>query len=380
MGSETTSVSEIQFVDLRSEYAELRERILPAIERVLQRAAFIMGEEVELFEKAFAAYCGTRHAVGVANGTDALILTLKGAGLRPRDEVVLPVSTFIATAEAVVHCGARPVFVDIDPRTHHLSPSAAAKKITPRTRMIVPVHLYGQPVGMEPLLALAAKHNLTVIEDAAQAHGSTYRTGKAGSLGRAGCFSFYPSKNLGCYGDGGAIVTSDDALAETLRKLREHGGLKKYQHDLVGYNSRLDTVQAAILGVKLEFLDEWNEKRRRSAQLYNELLSDVPGVEIPGESEGVRHIYHLYVIQVQGELRGELQADLRARGIQTGIHYPFPLHLTPAFAFLGHRKGDFPAAEGVSDRVLSLPMHPYLQPSQVEYVAAQIADFMKRRA
>ena len=370
--------TEIGFVDLKSEFREIQEPVMRNLERVLQQAAFIMGGNVSAFEQAFASYSGVKHAIGVANGTDALTLALKATGLQPGDEALVPVNTFIATAEAVVHCGARPVFVDMDPRTYHLDFEQAVNKITPRTKVVLPVHLYGQPVDMDRVMKFAWDYGLTVVEDAAQAHGAQYKKKKTGSFGLAGCFSFYPSKNLGCYGDGGAIVTNDDGLAMKLRKLREHGGIRKYQHDLVGYNSRLDTVQAAVLQIKLRHLDEWNRRRREFARLYGQLLADVPGVLPPQESNDVSHVYHLYVIQVAGGLRRELQSYLREQGIQTGIHYPLPLHLTPAFSFLGHRKGDFPHAEEAAPKLLSLPMHPYLQPSQIEYVASQISQFIRK--
>ncbi|HEV2523214.1 MAG TPA: DegT/DnrJ/EryC1/StrS family aminotransferase [Candidatus Acidoferrales bacterium] len=370
--------TEIAFVDLKSEFREIQEPVMRNLERVLQQAVFIMGGDVSAFEQAFASYCEVKHAVGVANGTDALTLALRATGLQPGDEALVPVNTFIATAEAVVHCGARPVFVDMDPRTYHLDFEEAVNKITPRTKVVLPVHLYGQPVDMDRVMKLARGYGLTVVEDAAQAHGAQYKQKKTGAFGLAGCFSFYPSKNLGCYGDGGAIVTNDDNLAMKLRKLREHGGIRKYQHDLVGYNSRLDTMQAAVLLIKLHHLDEWNRRRRDFARLYSQLLADVPGVLLPQESNDVSHVYHLYVIQVAGGLRQELQSYLREQGIQTGIHYPLPLHLTPAFSFLGHRKGDFPRAEEGAPKLLSLPMHPFLQPSQIEYVASRISQFMRK--
>jgi len=379
---DTIGVKTIPFVDLHSEYREIQSEISRGINRVLEQSAFIMGEDVQLFERAFANYCQAKYAIGVANGTDALMLALKAVGVQPGDEVLLPVNTFIATAEAVVHSGCRPIFVDVDPHTYHIDAEQLTHKITSRTKALIPVHLYGQPVHLDPIMEIARTHGLIVIEDAAQAHGATYKNRKAGSFGQAGCFSFYPSKNLGCYGDGGAVVTADEKIAETLRKLREHGGTQKYRHDLVGYNSRLDTLQAAVLSVKLQHLEEWNGRRRASAKLYDQLLASVRGVclpRAPGPESLVSHVYHLYVIQVEGGLRADLQSHLRERGIQTGIHYPTPLHLTGAFSFLGHCKGDFPRAEKIADQLLSLPMHPYLQPSQIEHTVAQIADFMRTK-
>jgi dTDP-4-amino-4,6-dideoxygalactose transaminase len=380
MSERYTNAREIPFVDLKSEYLEIQQEVSHSLERVLQQTAFILGRDVLVFERSFAEFCQSKHAVGVANGTDALILALKAIGLQPGDEVLLPVNTFIATAEAIIHAGGQAVFVDVNPGTYLIDLEDMARKITPKTKVMIPVHLYGQPAPMDPILKVAGERGLTVIEDAAQAHGASYKGRKVGSFGRAGCFSFYPSKNLGCYGDGGAVVTDDDVVAEMLRKLREHGGIVKYRHDVIGYNSRLDTLQAAILSVKLQRLEEWNERRRSSALLYNQLLAEIPGVRVPHVSNDVIAVYHLYEIRVESGLRPKLQAYLRERGIQTGIHYPTPLHLTGAFSFLGHSRGDFPNAEALSDQLLSLPMHPYLQPDQIDYIASQIAQFIRANA
>lgn len=370
---------QVPFVDLKVQYEAIREELEAEFQKVFEKTAFIMGPTLAEFEEAFARYCGVHHAVGVANGTDALTLTLKALGISPGDEVITTVYTFIATAEAIVHTGARPVFVDID-RTYNMDVKQLETAITPRTKAIIPVHLYGQPADMDPILEIAQKHGLYVLEDAAQAHGAEYKGRKAGSMGHVACFSFYPSKNLGAYGDAGAIVTNDNQIALTVRKLRDHGGIEKYQHDLVGYNSRLDALQAAVLLVKLQHLNRWNQMRRRNAQLYNELLSQIPGIITPFVLEGVKHVYHVYVIRVEHSSRDELQRYLQERGVQTGIHYPKPIHLTKAFEYLGYRKGDFPVAEDYANKILSLPMYPELTREQIEYVVEQIKSFMYQKA
>ena len=365
----------VPFLDLKSQHRSLREDLWRVWDEVLDSAGFIGGSPVEQFEKAFAAFCETKHAVGVGNGTDALLLALKALGIGRGDEVIVPANSFVATAAGVVHAGATPVFVDIDPRTYNIDVNQIENHISPQTKAIIPVHLYGQPADMNPVLELARLYGLKVIEDAAQAHGALYHGRRAGSMGDAACFSFYPGKNLGACGDGGAVVTSDPDLAQSLRRLREHGGLRKYEHDVVGYNSRLDSLQAAALHIKLGFLDQRNEMRRRHAESYRELLSDITGIVTPFVLSGVTSVYHLYVIRVETGSRTDLQDYLKDHGVQTLIHYPIPIHRTRAFAEF--RKHDCPIAEEYAERILSLPMYPELETSQLEYIAGLLSDFIK---
>lgn len=366
----------VPFLDLTAQYAAIKQEVHQRLDAVLDSASFILGKQVEEFEEAFSRFVDSRYAIGVANGTDALTITLKALGIGPGDEVITAANSFVATAEAIVHAGARPVFVDIEPETYTLKIPEIKSKITGRTRAIVPVHLYGQPADMDALVRLARSHNIRIVEDAAQAHGAKYRTRMAGAFGDAACFSFYPGKNLGAYGDAGAVVTNDLEIAQTVRKLRDHGGIQKYQHDLVGYNSRLDTLQAAILLVKLRYLEQWNGMRQHHAQLYTKLLSGVPGIIPPSVREGSTHVYHLYVVRVTRGSRDALRQYLQERGIATGIHYPTPLHLVPAFSYLGYKEGDFPLAEACAKEIVSLPIYPELKPEQIAYVAEQIHRFM----
>lgn len=363
----------VPFLDLKSQHRSLREDLWRVWDEVLDSAGFIGGSPVEQFEKAFAAFCETKHAVGVGNGTDALLLALKALGIGRGDEVIVPANSFVATAAGVVHAGATPVFVDIDPRTYNIDVNQIENHISPKTKAIIPVHLYGQPADINPVLELAKLYSLKVIEDAAQAHGALYHGRRAGSMGDAACFSFYPGKNLGACGDGGAVATNDPDLAQSLRRLREHGGIRKYEHDVVGYNSRLDSLQAAALRIKLGFLDERNEMRRRHAESYRALLSDTPGIVTPFVLSGVASVYHLYVIRVETGSRAHLQDYLKDHGVQTLIHYPTPIHCTRAFAEF--RTHDCPIAEEYSERILSLPMYPELDNTQLEYVAGLLSDF-----
>jgi len=367
----------VPLIDLRSEHRSLRRELLKAWEEALDSASFIGGAAVEQFEGAFADFCEARHAVGVGNGTDALILALKAVGVREGDDVILPTNSFVATAEAVVHAGANPLFVDVNPDTYNIDVEQIPRRMTRHTKAIIAVHLYGQPADMDPILEIAKSRGLRVIEDSAQAHGARYRGRRAGSLGHVACFSFYPAKNLGACGDGGAIVTSDDEIAERVRQLRDHGGTKKYQHDVVGYNSRLDGLQAAALLLKLRHLDTRNSMRRRHAQVYNELLSEVESVTTPLEAEGVEGVFHLYVIRVDKESRSSLQSHLTENGVQTGIHYPCPIHRTPAFARFSAT--DCPVAEEYAESILSLPMYPEMEEHQLQYVCSLITQYMRRR-
>jgi len=365
----------VPFLDLKSQHRSLREDLWRVWDEVLDGAGFIGGSPVEQFEKAFAAFCETKHAVGVGNGTDALLLALRALGIGRGDEVIVPANSFVATAAGVVHAGATPVFVDIDPRTYNIDVNQIENHISPQTKAIIPVHLYGQPADMNPVLELARLYGLKVIEDAAQAHGALYHGRRAGSMGDAACFSFYPGKNLGACGDGGAVVTNDPDLAQSLRRLREHGGIRKYEHDVVGYNSRLDSLQAAALHIKLGFLDQRNEMRRRHAESYRELFSDITGIATPFVLSGITSVYHLYVIRVETGSRDHLQDYLKDHGVQTLIHYPTPIPCTRAFA--AFRTHDCPIAEEYAERILSLPMYPELEKSQLEYVAGLLSDFMR---
>lgn len=359
----------IPFVDLHAQYASIKSEVRLAIDRVLESTRFVLGPEVERFEAEFAAYCGARYAVGVNSGTSALHLALLAAGVGPGDEVITVPFTFVATAAAIVYAGATPVFVDIDPASYTMDPAQLAQAITPRTKAILPVHLYGQPAEMDAIQSIAARHGLTVIEDAAQAHGAEYMGRRAGSMGQVGCFSFYPGKNLGAYGEGGAVTTNDPALARRLRMLRDWGTEQKYHHELLGYNYRLDEIQAAILRVKLRHLDAWNEARRAHAARYNELLADGP-VALPQARADSRHVYHIYAVRTA--CRARLQQALTEQGVQTGIHYPVPVHLHPPFLAYDRGAGSFPHAEQAANEVLSLPMFAELTDEQVETVAVAV--------
>jgi dTDP-4-amino-4,6-dideoxygalactose transaminase len=362
----------VPFVDLQAEYQAIKEQIDTAITGVLNRSDYVLGKAVREFEDAFAEYCKTSHAVGVDSGYSALELILKAYDIGPGDEVITAANTFIATTLAISNCGARPVLVDMDPNTYNLDPARLEAAITPATRAIIPVHLYGQPADMDAIMAIARRHGLQVIEDACQAHGARYKGRRTGGLGDAAAFSFYPSKNLGAFGDGGMVVTNDAHVADKVRLLRNLGQPAKYQHQIKGYNHRLDTIQAAILCAKLPYLDERNAARRRAAAAYNDLLADV-SVSTPQEANWAEHVYHLYVIQVSD--RAALQAHLNEAGIASGIHYPIPIHLQPAYAELQHKPGDFPVTEQYADQILSLPMYPHIHLEAVEHTAHAIRMF-----
>lgn len=363
----------VPFVDLKLQYHSMKEEIDRAIQGVLERTDFVLGEAVRTFEDAFAAYCGVDYAIGVDSGYSALELILRAYGIGPGDEVITAANTFIATVLPVSNCGARPVLVDIDPDSYNLNPELIEAAITPATRAIIAVHLYGRPADMDAITAVARRHELVVIEDACQAHGAFYKDRRAGSLGNAAAFSFYPSKNLGAYGDGGIVVTSDPTIADKVRLLRNIGQQIKYQHTVKGFNHRLDTMQAAILRVKLAHLDRENRWRRQAAALYNTLLADLP-VQTPIEPDDVEQVYHLYIVRTAR--REALQAHLAEAGVATGIHYPIPIHLQPAYADLGYQPGDFPVTEAYASEILSLPMYPGLTDAMVAYVANQIEVFV----
>jgi dTDP-4-amino-4,6-dideoxygalactose transaminase len=409
----------VPFLDLKVQYLSMKDEIHTAIQQVLDATAFAGGPFVSQFEKEFASFCGCREAIGMGSGTEALWLSLLAQGIGPGDEVITVPNSFIATAEAITLCGATPAFVDVDPRTYTLDPNkledylkkrytrksqVASRKgskrkaapatgnavsipnvssfslqpptsnLRPRPSAVIPVHLFGQPADMDPILEIARKYNLAVIEDACQAHGALYKGRKAGSLGDAGCFSFYPGKNLGAYGEAGAAVTNDPAMAARMCMIRDHGQSKKYHHELIGWNDRMDGIQGAILSAKLQNLSAWNEARRKNAHLYTRLLSGVDGVVVPEEAPYARHIYHIYAVRVQN--RDKLMSALGEKGVSCGIHYPIPIHLTEAYKFMGLGKGSFPAAEKCADEFLSLPMYPELSEEQIEYVCSAIKSLL----
>lgn len=365
----------IPLVDLKAQYSSIKEEIERAIQKVIESRQFILGEEVEALEKEIASFLGVKYAVGVASGTDALQLALLACDVKPGDEVITTPFTFIATAEAITQCGARPVFVDIDPRTYNIDSSKIEPAITKRTKAILPVHLYGQPADMDSILELARKYGLKVIEDCAQAFGAGYKGKKTGSLGDAGCLSFFPSKVLGAYGDGGMVVTNAPEIAEKVNMLRNHGSKQKYYYLIPGFNSRLDELQAAILRVKLRHIEKWISERRRKAAFYVRLLQGVEGVETPYEAPWGFHMFNYYTIRVRNG-RGELQKSLASHGIATAVYYPLSLHLQEVYRSLGYKSGDFPRSEQAQEQVLSLPIYPELKEKQVEEIAKVIKDFM----
>lgn len=369
--------TDIPLVDLKAQYRTIRDEVRAAIDGVLDSMQLTIGPNVKAFDQEFAAFCGTRHAIGVGSGTDAIQLAVRALGISAGDEVITVSHTFFATVEAVLYSGARPILVDVDEKTFNMDLVAASQAITPRTKAIMPVHLYGRTVDMKPLLALAKENGLQIIEDACQSHGATLDVGgKAGSAGRASAFSFYCSKNLGAYGEAGSITTNDDALAAELRSLREHGQSMRYYHPVVGYNARLDEIQAAILRIKLRKLPEWNARRLAIARHYDDRLKD-SGVVTPEIPDGGRHVFHCYVVRVPDGRRDALRAYLSERGIGTGVHYPVPIHLQEAAGFLGYRQGDLPVTERLANEVVSLPMYAELTDAQVDTVASAVAEFMR---
>ena len=359
----------IPLIDLRAQYRALKPEIDAAIQRVLDSTQFVLGDEVAQFERAFAGYCGTSEAVAVNSGTSALHVALLAAGVGPGDDVITVPFTFVATVAAIRYTNARPVFVDIEPDVYTMDPAKLEAAITPRTKAIIPVHLYGQPADMDPIMAIAARRGLTVIEDAAQAHGADYKGRRCGSIGQMACFSFYPGKNLGAFGEGGAVTTSDPAMAKTMRLLRNWGEETRYEHTIQAFNYRMEGFQGAILGVKLPHLDRWTEARRDRAAAYRRALADAP-VGLPIERPDVRHVYHVFAARVRN--RDACRARLTEAGIQTGVHYPIPVHLQPAHRDLGYKAGDFPVSESVAAEVLSLPMFPELTDEQIAAVAATL--------
>jgi len=366
----------VPFLDLKAQYASIRDEIGTALQQVFDATAFAGGPFVENFEKEFASFCQCDFAIGVGSGTDALWMALLGLGIGEGDEVITTPNTFIATAEAISFSGATPVFVDIDEQTYNMNPDLLEGAITPKTKAVIPVHLFGQMADMDPIMQVARMHGLFVIEDACQAHGAEHKQRCAGSIGDAGCFSFYPGKNLGAYGEAGAIVTNNAELAERMRMFRDHGQAKKYYHRLIGWNARMDGLQGAVLNVKLKHLPAWNEARRKNAQLYNDLLTAVDSVITPVEADCTRHIYHVYAIRTQD--RDVLVRALAEKGVSCGIHYPVPIHLQEAYRFLGYRRGSFPVAEKCAQELASLPMFPELSQEQIESVCHEIDCFLTK--
>jgi len=362
----------VPFVDLKQQYAGIKDEVLAAVASVFESTQFVLGKEVAAFEEEFADFCGVEHCVAVNSGTSALHLALLAAGVGPGDEVITVPCTFVATVAAVVYSGARPVFVDVDPVTYTMDPARIEGAITPRTKAILPVHLYGNPADMDPILEIARRHGLTVIEDAAQAHGAEYKGRRCGSMGDLACFSFYPGKNLGAYGEGGMVATNSPEFTRTIRMLRDWGAEKKYQHVLKGFNYRMEGVQGAILRVKLRYLEGWTEARRAHAAVYNRLLAE-SGLTLPVELPGNRHVYHVYAVLTPH--RQELMDSLAAQGVQTGIHYPTPVHLLPAYSDLGYTAGQFPVSEMVAAQEVSLPMFPELSEAQLEAVGQAVTQF-----
>ena len=376
----TVVTQEIPLVDLKAQYATIRDEVRKAIDEVLESMQLTIGPNVRAFDEEFARYIGAKHAVGVGSGTDALQLAIRACGVSSGDEVITVSFTFFATVEAILYANARPILVEIDEETMLMDTSAVAAAITPRTKAIIPVHLYGRTVDLRPLRQIAQDRNITIIEDAAQAHGALLDDGKkAGAGGRVNCFSFYCSKNLGAYGEAGSITTNDEKLADDLRALREHGQSTRYYHPIVGYNARLDEIQAAILRIKLRRLDDWNARRQAIAARYNRQLA---GLEVitPEIPSGGRHVFYCYTIRVPGGRRDALRAYLAERGIGTQIHYPVPIHMQEAAQFLGYRKGDLPVTEKVAGEVLSLPMFAELNDAQIDRVATSVTEFMRKKA
>lgn len=366
-------VEKIPLLDLRAEYAEIKESVDASIRRVVESARFILGDEVTGFEKDYAAFCRADHAIGVGSGTDALYVALKTCGVEMGDEVITTPMTFIATSESISLCGAKPVFVDVDPLTHNMNPAMIESAVTPRTKVILPVHLHGYPVDVDPILDLARRFNLYVIEDAAQAQGAEYKGRRVGALADMACFSFYPGKNLGAYGDAGAITTDNAELAEKARLLRDHGRTSKYEHQVVSFNWRIDALQAAILHAKLPYLEGWNRRRHEIAVMYNRLLENCPA-QLPTISEEYGAVWHHYAIRIEN--RDDVQVMLKSEGIETGVHYPIPLHIQPAYRFLEYENGDFPNAEKAAKTTLSLPMYPAMSDEQVHRVAEVVAGIL----
>ncbi len=362
---------------MKRQYLSIKGEVDPAICGVIDSTRFILGENVKKFEEEFASYCGVKHAIGVASGTDALMLSLKIFGVQRGDEVISVPNTFVSTIDSIAHNDATPKFVEIDPKTFNIDIDKIEEKITNKTKAIVPVHLFGQTLNMKPIMEIAEKYNLKVLEDACQAHGAEFGGKRTGSFGDAACFSFYPGKNLGAYGDGGMVVTNDGEIAEKVRLFRDYGQKAKYYHSLVGYNSRLDEIQAAVLRVKLKHLDKWNRMRNENAKKYEKLLKDIHEVSTPYNPGYPAHVFHLYVIRCQR--RDELQKWLGTKEISALMHYPIPVHLQESYKYLGHKEGDFPICEKYAKEILSLPMFPELNDGEIAHVCNSIGEFYKKQ-
>ena len=365
----------IPFVDLKAQYLNLKPAIDEVFRDIFENTAFICGRYVSLFEKEFAKAHNTKYFVGLSAGTDAIHLMLWGAGIGFGDDVIIPVNTFIATAEGVSLCGATPVFVDNDQDTYNIDTNQIEGKITKKTKAIIPVHLYGQPADMDPILNVSKKHDLLVFEDACQAHLAEHKERKIGNFGMAAAFSFFPGKNLGAYGEAGGIATNDEDFYQKIIRMRAHGSIERYVHELVGHNYRMDEIQAGVLLVKLKYLEEWTKRRREIAKLYCSLLDGIEEIECPIERKGARHVYHLFVIKVLNGKRDDLREYLENKGIETGLHYLIPIHLQKAYSSLGYKKGDFPVAEVQANQILSLPIYPEIKEKNVEYVSENIRSF-----
>ena len=365
----------VPFIDFSGELKLIKKEVDAGFKEVFKHGDFVLGKEEEEFERKFAKYCNVKYAVGVNSGTDALYIAVSAFDIGPGDEVLLPTFTFIATALCVSYTGATPVFVDIEKDTYNIDPKELERKITPKTKAIIPVHIYGQAANMDEINAVAKKHNLKVVEDAAQAHGAYYKSKRTGSLGDVACFSFYPTKGLGACGDGGMVVTDNEAIYKTCLMLRDYGREGRYNHKIKGYNSRLDTLQAVVLTAKLKRLDQWNKMRAQNAAYYAKLLDDVPGVKTPHIKSDRKHVFQTYAVRLKN--RDRIEEALRKKGIGVLIHYPIPLHLQEAYRELGHKEGDFPQAESLSREILSLPMYPFMPKKHIEYVAKNIKDLIK---
>jgi dTDP-4-amino-4,6-dideoxygalactose transaminase len=372
-GLSAPSAPPVPLLDLAAQFANLRDDVLQALSDVAGSATYVLGPKVVDFERAFAGYIGAKHCVAVNSGTSALHLALLGAGVRPGDEVITTPMTFIATCWAISYVGGTPVFVDVDPITYTMNVEQIEQRITPRTRALLPVHLYGQPADLTPLLEIADRHGIPLIEDAAQSHGARYRGRTVGGLGLCGCFSFYPGKNLGAYGEGGAVVTDDDAIAKRLRALRDHAQEQRYHHSEIGFNYRMDAFQGAVLNLKLQYLDEWTRSRRLLASRYVDFLEGLP-LSLPVEAPGREHVWHLFVVLHRE--RDRIRQELQSRGIHTGLHYPVPVHLQPAYKSLGHAPGEFPVAERVASECLTLPLFPEMTVSQQDRVIEAVAEIV----
>jgi len=376
---------QVPFLDLKVQYNSIKNEVDAAIQQVIDNTAFILGKAVSDFETDFATAHSVKKCFGTSSGTDGNHIALWSLDIKPGDEIIIPANTFIATAWGATLCGAKPIFVDCHPLSYNIDPEKVEAAITPKTKAIIAVHLYGQPADMDALNKIAVKHNLNIVEDAAQAHLAEYKGKKVGGLSDAASFSFYPGKNLGAYGEGGAVVTNSDELAKKIKLFREHGQSKKYHHDTYGHNYRMEGIQGAVLGVKLKYLAGWTDERRRAAAKYKELLGNIEQLSVPEELPNLKHVYHLYVVKVNGislkereETRTKLQSFLSDNGIASGLHYPIPLHLQKCFSHLGYKKGDFPVTEDLAQSGFSLPMFPELKNEQIEYVTLKIKEFFRK--